>query len=308
MPVRTHPNPPPPPPPRLPPQKRFLRASRLIAPPPLLSPPALCSTKAGELEARASEAEAAASSASTDLSAANHSVSSLEKALDDAEAEKAEVVRRLTRAGGDYVAVSLVFVSLYLVSSFFFFFFFLFLTPSLLFLTPSFFWLPFSRPSSFFCCSCSGSAVGCSGVFFCPASFVFMLLFVGWLFLSVLFLCRCPECFVLSLAVLLLSVLFPFCRLRFGWFRSVSPPTFIPFARTISLSSPRTPPRPSFLLVWSLFCVVVLSPLATFGLLSFRSPPRSCSPAWREPWQSWRPSRRPCSRWGSIAHTRSLQA
>lgn len=52
-----------------------------------------------------SEAEAAEASAKTDVSIANDSVSSLETALDAAEAEKTEVVRRLTRQGGDHVAV-----------------------------------------------------------------------------------------------------------------------------------------------------------------------------------------------------------
>lgn len=65
------------------------------------------------LAARITEAEEAEASARADLSIANGSVASLEKALGAAEAEKAEVVRRLTRNGGDYVAVrdGLVYLS-----------------------------------------------------------------------------------------------------------------------------------------------------------------------------------------------------
>lgn len=58
------------------------------------------------LASRVSEAEEAEASAKVDLSIANGGVASLEKALSAAEAEKAEVVKRLTRKGGDYVAVS----------------------------------------------------------------------------------------------------------------------------------------------------------------------------------------------------------
>lgn len=57
------------------------------------------------MAARLSEVGAAEASAREDLSVANGSMCSLEKALDAAEAEKAEVVRRLTRKGGDYVEV-----------------------------------------------------------------------------------------------------------------------------------------------------------------------------------------------------------
>lgn len=83
-------------------------------------------TRTEALAARVSEAEEAEASAKADLSVANGSVRSLEKALDAAEAEKGEVVRRLTRQGGDYVAVrggslGVLFDSTRLVSALFFF-------------------------------------------------------------------------------------------------------------------------------------------------------------------------------------------
>lgn len=64
-----------------------------------------CSAQTEALAARVSEAEEAEASAKANLSIAHGSVASLEKALSAAEAEKVEAIRRLTRQGGDYVAV-----------------------------------------------------------------------------------------------------------------------------------------------------------------------------------------------------------
>lgn len=78
------------------------------------------------LAARVSEAKRAEASARADLSVADGSVASLEQALSAAEAEKAEVVKRLTRKGGDYVAVSGVVVVVVLCHPSFFDIFFVF--------------------------------------------------------------------------------------------------------------------------------------------------------------------------------------
>lgn len=64
-----------------------------------------CRLNTEALTARVSDAETAVAKANTDLSIASNGTSSLQTALDAAEVEKAEVMRRLTRQGADYVAV-----------------------------------------------------------------------------------------------------------------------------------------------------------------------------------------------------------